>query len=173
MAKKKTIKKKPLKRVAPVKEAPKPAPKPAPRPMNTGAYLEIRKQLVQTKDDLLARIEQKAKKERYSLKREVGDIYDQAYTERERELTLLLSDIENQKLNEINEALQRIEKGEYGVCENCSGEIPLARLKIMPFARLCVGCQSGLEREMGEMKRRQAVETTGAGGRGRLEEEEA
>ena len=41
----------------------------------------------------------------------------------------------------IDEALQRLEKGTYGSCEECDEEIPAARLQALPFATLCVTCQ--------------------------------
>lgn len=82
-----------------------------------------------------------------------GDIYDQASNERERELTLLLGDREREKLRNIDEALQRIEDGEYGICEECEEEIPLGRLKVMPFARHCVRCKSDLERIQAQTRR--------------------
>ena len=74
-----------------------------------------------------------------------GDIYDQASSERDRELDLLLGDREREKLRSIDEALDRIDDGEYGICEECEEEIPLGRLKVMPFARFCVRCQSDME----------------------------
>jgi len=44
------------------------------------------------------------------------------------------------KLDEINEALKKIERGGYGVCQNCSSKIEGPRLKAMPTASLCVSC---------------------------------
>ncbi len=49
-------------------------------------------------------------------------------------------------LLELEDALQRIEKGTYGVCENCSGKIPFRRLEAYLAARLCVMCKSKLEK---------------------------
>ena len=76
----------------------------------------------------------------------LGDIYDQASSERDRELVLLLGDREREKLNAIDEALLRIKENEYGICEECEEEIPLGRLKVMPFAVHCVNCKSDLEK---------------------------
>ena len=45
------------------------------------------------------------------------------------------------KLAAINEALQRIEKGTYGICLKCGKAIPLQRLEIFPEAGLCLNCQ--------------------------------
>jgi DnaK suppressor protein len=82
-----------------------------------------------------------------------GDIYDQASNERDRELSLLLGDREREKIRNIDEALARLEEGEYGICEDCEEEIPLGRLKAMPFARHCVKCKADLEKLQAQTKR--------------------
>ena len=82
-----------------------------------------------------------------------GDIYDQASSERDRELGLLLGDREREKLRNIDEALLKIEEGEYGICEECEEEIPLGRLKVMPFAHYCVKCKSDIEKQQAQTKR--------------------
>jgi len=82
-----------------------------------------------------------------------GDIYDQASSERDRELGLLLGDREREKLHSIDEALLRIAEDEYGICEECEEEIPLGRLKAMPFARHCVKCKSDLEKLQAQTRR--------------------
>jgi DnaK suppressor protein len=82
-----------------------------------------------------------------------GDIYDQASSERDRELGLLLGDREREKLRHIDEALLRLEEGEYGICEECEEEIPIGRLKVMPFARHCVKCKADLEKLQAQTKR--------------------
>lgn len=82
-----------------------------------------------------------------------GDIYDQASNERDRELLLLLGDREREKIRSIDEALVRLDEGEYGICEDCEEEIPIGRLKAMPFARLCVKCKADLEKLQAQTKR--------------------
>lgn len=82
-----------------------------------------------------------------------GDIYDQASSERDRELDLLLGDRERDKLRSIDEALDRIDDGEYGVCEECEEEIPLGRLKVLPFARYCVKCKADIEKLQAQTRR--------------------
>ncbi len=47
------------------------------------------------------------------------------------------------EVDEIDEALKRIQNKTYGICEMCRAPIPKARLKVMPFTRLCVPCKSG------------------------------
>ena len=48
-------------------------------------------------------------------------------------------------LDQIEEALERMEDGTYGVCEKCEREIPKARLNAIPYTILCVQCASRLE----------------------------
>jgi len=55
-------------------------------------------------------------------------------------------------LNKINAALEKIEQGVYGECENCGEEVGLKRLEARPVAELCIDCkaeQEKLERRMG------------------------
>ncbi len=56
-----------------------------------------------------------------------------------------LSEQEDRELEEIDEALARIDRGEFGLCEQCHGKIAAARLRAVPEARLCIRC-SGTER---------------------------
>jgi len=64
----------------------------------------------------------------------------------EREKAFQLASAEGRVLMEINEALRRIARGEYGVCESCENAIHRARLEAMPAARLCVTCKEKEER---------------------------
>ena len=61
---------------------------------------------------------------------EGGDVCDIASSDRERELTLRLSERGREKLREIEEALERIEDGSFGTCEQCGARIPKGRLKV-------------------------------------------
>ena len=48
---------------------------------------------------------------------------------------------ERHELDEIQAAQARLETGSFGVCEDCGGAVPLPRLRALPWARHCVGCQ--------------------------------
>lgn len=50
------------------------------------------------------------------------------------------------ELNQVDEALARMDAGTYGVCTNCGRRIPIARLRVRPFAELCVPCAEKLGR---------------------------
>lgn len=56
-----------------------------------------------------------------------------------------LADHHHMELHGLRQALERLEKGEIGVCDDCSGEIAFARLKAYPMATRCIGCQEQFE----------------------------
>lgn len=63
----------------------------------------------------------------------------------EQEFTLSLLENEEQLLVEVNAALDRIEKGVFGRCEECNAIIPKVRLNALPYTRYCVECARKLE----------------------------
>ena len=65
----------------------------------------------------------------------------------EQEFTLGLIENEQATLREIDEALERIEKGEYGKCQQCGHLIAKARLKAKPHATLCIECRRQEEKD--------------------------
>lgn len=132
---------------------------------------EVTKKLLDAKARILQEVSQKIKQESDNLKFEIGDIYDIASSERERELTLMLGDRDREKLSEIDEALERINDNTYGICEECGEPIAEDRLRALPFTRVCVECQSKNEREI-KIRGRVFEEETGLGIMEREEEEE-
>ena len=67
----------------------------------------------------------------------------------EHEFTLGLIENEEEELREIDAALERIEETSYGVCETCEKPIPKGRLKVIPYARLCIDCKRDEENGKG------------------------
>ena len=65
----------------------------------------------------------------------------------EQEFTLALMETEEDTLELVEGALERIEEGAYGVCTECESRIPKARLNAIPYAPFCIRCAS--EREVG------------------------
>ncbi len=63
------------------------------------------------------------------------------------ELQLLTEEVDVVEM--IEEAIQRLENGEYGNCQDCGQEIGEPRLEVMPHARYCVNCQSTREKNGG------------------------
>lgn len=135
---------------------PSPLPLPEPLPLAKGhKWNEIKILLEKMKEDILIEIGKSVRNgtDAVATNEPGGDIYDQASSERDRELGLLLGDREREKLHSVDEALQRINENEYGVCEECDEDIPLGRLKAMPFTRHCVKCKSDLEKLQAQTKR--------------------
>jgi RNA polymerase-binding transcription factor DksA len=63
----------------------------------------------------------------------------------EQEFTLSLLHNQEQALEQITEALERIRQGTFGSCEECREAIPKARLQALPYARHCVACARKLQ----------------------------
>jgi DnaK suppressor protein len=63
----------------------------------------------------------------------------------EEEVTLGLLENEDQLLAEVNDALDRIEQGTFGRCENCHQEISRERLEALPYTRYCLRCARQLQ----------------------------
>lgn len=91
----------------------------------------------------------RAEAESLVLEMEPGDVqFDEesgegGTTTVDRERDLVLSAQALAAVEEIDVALEKIEKGRYGICEGCGQPIMKARLEALPFARLCIACKSG------------------------------
>ena len=77
---------------------------------------------------------------------DVGDEADQAGLNIERELQLELSDNERSTLDQIGGALRKMDKGTFGLCEQCRLAVETLRIKALPFARYCIKCQNSSEK---------------------------
>ena len=73
------------------------------------------------------------------------DPNDRATLESDRNLTLRIRDRERKLRGKIEEALQRVDDGEFGICEDCGEEIGPARLMARPVTTLCIKCKSDQE----------------------------
>lgn len=151
--------------------------KPTPRhkPEEVGATIEVTKgpvkwtpfmkkqkqRLVELRDSMLNMIEG-VSQESLRQRSEGGDASafgmhqaDAGSDAYDRDFALSLLSQEQDALNEINEALTRIENGTYGICEMSGKRIPEVRLEALPFTRFTVECQEQIERQQ-------------MGGRGRM-----
>src|SRR5215510_5623013 len=108
---------------------------------------KTRDALVARKDQILKQLNEEVKEGKEAALDEGIDQYDLASEERSREINLILSDRDRDKLQAIEDALERIEDGSYGICEQCEEEIAPERLEALPFTRLCVTCQGETEKE--------------------------
>ncbi|KGA92779.1 TraR/DksA family transcriptional regulator [Leptospirillum ferriphilum] len=69
---------------------------------------------------------------------------------------LALLEMRNKTRKAIHQALQRLGEGTYGYCEECGGEIEEKRLKVMPFAQLCIVCQRKKE-ELEKIEKEESI----------------
>lgn len=72
---------------------------------------------------------------------DVKDAEEQSMEDFVRDMDVTLIVMESETLRRIDEALQRLAEGAYGVCADCEEPIAEARLQALPFATLCRGCQ--------------------------------
>ena len=70
-----------------------------------------------------------------------GDLADQATGNNEVHIQLKLKQTDAKILQAIEEALWRIEQGTYGVCRDCGEPVAEARLKAIPWTRVCITCK--------------------------------
>jgi DnaK suppressor protein len=75
------------------------------------------------------------------------DPTDRASLESDRNFMLRIRDRERKLIAKIREALDRIEKGTYGICEECGEEISEERLKARPVTTLCIDCKTTQEED--------------------------
>jgi RNA polymerase-binding transcription factor DksA len=121
--------------------------------MNKKELEEYKKKLIELRDIHLK--EKEAMEEGYlrnSQREAAGDLSaysihmaDVAADSYEREKDAGLAANIHNILYEIDEALYRIEKNEYGLCEICHNEISPQRLQAMPYVRTCINCQRAKE----------------------------
>ena len=90
-------------------------------------------------------------KQIYESSREMGqdgiqDIGDEAANIYNKQVLLSLNENERMRLQEVDEALDRIANGTYGVCEECGEPIGLKRIEVRPVAKYCVSCKAKQEK---------------------------
>ncbi len=131
--------------------------------MNGKEGLEMRtKNKKDSKNDPYAEIRKDLEKQRTTLLSEAGviigsginpnqenlsDVGDQATAVADQNFLLRLKEREQKLLKKIDEALERIANGTFGICESCGGEIGFKRLKARPVTTLCIDCKTQQEQE--------------------------
>ena len=76
-----------------------------------------------------------------------ADPSDRATLESERSSTLRIRDREKMLIEKLKEALEKIENGRYGICEECGEDISEGRLEARPVTTLCIECKNRQEAE--------------------------
>ena len=105
----------------------------------------LRKTLEDMRQEILDEV--RVQIERSRVKDHTGDLGDYATADMAAEYAHLFGERLRKRLQLIEDALDGIENGDYGFCEECDEPINEKRLQLMPFALFCVRCQSELERQ--------------------------
>lgn len=114
--------------------------------MKSGDFKDIKRLLLKKRAMLLENdehIDKEIKKESGSRHGDDVDVAESAY---EQEMAYLMKSRGQNELRQIEEALERIDKGEYGICAECGDKIAKKRLEVQPYSILCVDCQEEVER---------------------------
>jgi DnaK suppressor protein len=91
---------------------------------------------------------------------EVLDAVESSEADIQEDIEFALIQMKSETLNKINDALSRLEQGEYGYCFECGEEISEKRLRALPFAVRCKECEEA--REVAEQRERQLAARRGA-----------
>ncbi|MBW2504326.1 MAG: TraR/DksA family transcriptional regulator [Deltaproteobacteria bacterium] len=109
-------------------------------------FSEIKKQLIQMRDELMKEVS-----DSYETCREMGqdgvpDIGDMSSIAYNRDVLFNLSETQQQRIRDIEAALNRMAEGEYGICMECGEEISPRRMEVRPFSRYCIECKTDIEK---------------------------
>nr|HUM34704.1 TraR/DksA family transcriptional regulator [Candidatus Saccharicenans sp.] len=107
---------------------------------------EFRKLLLERKNSIIRKLSQFYHESKEIETDTALDVADKAETSYTKEFLLGLTDSEREQLQLIDQALERLEKGEYGLCQVCHQEIGKKRLQIIPWTPYCINCQEKIER---------------------------
>lgn len=133
--------------------------------MNTDRYGELKQLLEDRRRELMAEVKTKIKDVRAEgasgMMHSVAELGESSESGIQEDIELALIQMKAETLNRINEALARLEEGEYGYCFECGEEIAHQRLRALPFAVRCKDCEEA--REMAHERERFYAQRRGAG----------
>jgi DnaK suppressor protein len=107
----------------------------------------FRKILLKEREQIVGEVKQIVESSKEMGQDGTQDIGDEAANIYNKQVLLSLNENERLRLKEVDESLDRIENGTYGICEECGGPISLKRLEVRPVAKYCVPCLTKLEKE--------------------------
>jgi DnaK suppressor protein len=110
------------------------------------AIAKFRKILLKEREQIVGDVKQIVESSKEMGQDGIQDIGDEAANIYNKQVLLSLNENERMRLKEVDESLDRIENGSYGICEECGGPISLKRLEVRPVAKYCVPCLTKLEK---------------------------
>jgi len=113
-------------------------------------YQTIRDSLQTRHDEIFERLGRVSRELRHT-EEPLDRILDEQSIELENDDVLAaLTNTMRLEIDQIEETLQRLDEGEYGICATCGGMISLKRLEALPFTTRCIECEEIYEEERGE-----------------------
>jgi len=109
---------------------------------------KFRQRLTEENQKLIRSINRNRQAEEEITLENTEDEGDLATISHNKELLYNLHESDFQRLKSIQEALKRIERGEFGECSRCGEDINEKRLAAVPWATMCISCQEQAEREL-------------------------
>jgi DnaK suppressor protein len=133
--------------------------------MSQTRYIELKQMLDNRRREIQAEVQGKMRGVREEgawggKLNEVLDAVESAEADIQEDIELALVQMKSETLNKINDALARLEHGNYGYCFDCGEEIAEKRLRALPFAVRCKDCEEA--RENAERRERQVAARRGA-----------
>jgi DnaK suppressor protein len=107
---------------------------------------KFKKLLLKQREEIVGEVKQIVESSKEMGQDGIQDIGDEASNIYNKQVLLSLNENERVRLQEVDESLDRIENGTYGICEECGGPISLKRLEVRPVAKYCVPCLTRLEK---------------------------
>lgn len=108
-------------------------------------YNEVRDNLIDMLEDLDKRLSKITEDVRHTDEPLSKDFEEQAVQTENDEVLDFLGNATRLEIEKIKQAINRIDQGMYGICENCGEPINQARLKALPFSGMCIKCATALE----------------------------
>jgi RNA polymerase-binding transcription factor len=106
----------------------------------------LRDWLIRLRDQTYEKVKEFRRDQREEAEPVPADEMDAARSTAEVETHASLIEQAEERIRLIDGALSRVETGSYGICAQCGAEIPIERLRIIPFAAYCVDCQETSDR---------------------------
>ena len=114
---------------------------------------KYRRQLLELKQNILNSSKKTiTSEELYTSSDDIADESDLTVAHIQQNLVFQLRDQEKVKLTQIEEALDKLEEGTFGVCEDCEDEIETKRLDVSPHTQKCIACQEKAEKAVRFLK---------------------
>ncbi len=108
----------------------------------------FKQKLIQKRADLISLVQKTEEYGREADSEAEGmDLADKASSSYTKEFMFSKSDSDRQLLQEVVDALTRLEEGQFGECISCGEAVEPKRLEAVPWSPLCLACQEQAERE--------------------------